>query len=73
MRPGIEVPSAISCIPLAIAFRESPQARRILETPPYPKDKASLAAISRRPRSSSSGHTQENFRRSKISSSFMQE
>src|ERR1035438_10115170 len=43
------------------------------KTPPYPKDRASLAAISRRPRSSSSGHTPENFRRSKISSSFMQE
>ena len=38
-----------------------------------PKDKASLAAISRRPRSSSSGHTPENFRRSKISLSFTQE
>src|ERR1039457_4487422 len=34
--------------------------RRILETPPYPKERASLAAISRRLRSSSSGHTSEN-------------
>jgi hypothetical protein len=57
IRPGIAFPSAISSIPLAMAFRESPLARRILETPPYPKARASLAAISRRLCSSRSGHT----------------
>src|ERR1035437_2358188 len=63
IRPGIAFPSAISRIPLAMAFRERPLARRILETPPYPKARASLAAISRRLRSSRSSHTLENFRR----------
>src|ERR1017187_1521751 len=65
-RPGIAFPSAISRIPLTMAFRETPLARRILETPPYPKARASLAAISRRLRSSRSSHTLENFRRREL-------
>lgn len=72
IRPGIAFPAAISRIPLAIAFRESPHARRTPETPPYPNERASLAAISRRLLSSRSGHTSDNFRRSNSSSVFMQ-
>jgi hypothetical protein len=67
MRPGSAVPSSISRIPLAMALRESPLARRICEMPPYPNDTASLAAISRRLRSSSSGHTLVNLRRNELS------
>ena len=66
--PALRFPSAISRIPLAMAFRERPLARRILDTPPYPKARASLAAISRRLRSSRSSHTLENFRRRELSS-----
>src|SRR5260370_1576427 len=60
MRPGIGLPSTISWIPLAMAFRESPLARRTLETPPYPKDRPSLAAIRLHPPSSTSRHTPLN-------------
>jgi site-specific recombinase XerD len=39
-----------------MAFLESPQARRTFAIPPYPNARASLAAMSRRLRSSSSIH-----------------
>ncbi len=54
-------PSSISRIPLAIALRDSPQARRTKLTPPWPNALASLAAIIRRVRSSNRGHTERNF------------
>jgi len=62
MRPDADaVPSSISRIPLAIALRERPQARWTTLTPPYPNAIASLAAMTRRVRSSSRGHTATNF------------
>jgi hypothetical protein len=51
-------------MPLAIAFRDSPHARLTSEIPPRPKARASLAAMSRRVRSSRSGHTLDSFARS---------
>jgi hypothetical protein len=53
-------------MPFVIAFRDKPHARRTSETPPYPRPIASLAAMTRRVRSSSSGHTDFNFRLSSI-------
>jgi hypothetical protein len=54
-------------MPFAIAFRDNPQARCTRDTPPCGNIKASLAAISRRVCSSSSGQTDANFRRSRAS------
>jgi hypothetical protein len=54
-------------MPFAIAFRDKPQARCTRDTPPYGNTKASLAAISRRVRSSSIRQTNANFRRSRVS------
>ena len=62
MRPARGAkPASISRIPLEIALRDSPQARRTKLTPPWPNALASLAAIIRRVCSSSSGHTDRNF------------
>ena len=54
-------------MPFAIAFRDNPQARCTRDTPPYGNTKASLAAISRRVRSSNIGQTDANFCRSRAS------
>ncbi len=54
-------------MPLAMAFRDNPQARCTRDTPPYGNTNASLAAIRRRVRSSNIGHTDANFRRSRAS------
>ena len=51
----------ISVIPFAMALRDNPQARRTIETPPFPISMASLAAMIRRARSSRSGQTARNF------------
>ncbi len=51
-------------MPFAMAFRDSPHARLTSEIPPRPAPRASLAAMSRRVRSSRSGHTLANFARS---------
>src|SRR5579864_8258258 len=61
IRPFHAVPASISRIPLPTAFRDRPHARLTRLTPPYPKDLASLAAIRRLARSSSSGQTERNF------------
>jgi hypothetical protein len=50
-----------------MAFRDNPQARCTRDTPPYGNTKASLAAISRRVRSSNIRQTDANFRRSRAS------
>jgi hypothetical protein len=64
MRPDADaVPSSISRIPLAIALRERPQARWTTLTPPYPNAIASLAAMTRRVRSSSRGPHGHELRR----------
>jgi hypothetical protein len=54
-------------MPRAIALRDSPHARCTSDTPPYASMSASLAAISRRARSSNIGQTDANFRRSSSS------
>jgi hypothetical protein len=65
MRPGCgAVPASISRMPLAMAFRDRPHARLTSDIPPRPKARASLAAISRRVRSSNSDHTAASLARS---------
>ena len=54
-------------MPLAMAFRDNPQARCTRDTPPYGNTNASLAAIRRRVRSSNIGQTEANFCRSRAS------
>lgn len=48
-------------MPLVIAFRDNPQTRPTIDTPPYPSPRASFAAIMRRVRSSSRGQIALNF------------
>jgi hypothetical protein len=63
MRPATgALPALISRIPLAIALRDNPRARRTSDTPSYPKLSASLAAVMRRVRSSKCGQMKRNFR-----------
>jgi hypothetical protein len=61
---GGAAPVSISRTPLAMAFRDRPHARLTSDIPPRPKARASLAAISRRVRSSNSDHTAASLDRS---------
>src|SRR5262249_46802039 len=61
IRPPHVTPASISRIPLRIAFRDKPHARRTRLTPPWPKALASLAAVKRRVRSSNRGQIARNF------------